>query len=169
VGTLDAYYAANMDLVAVAPELNLYDRTWPIRTYQPLYPPPKFVFAETGSSMPRAGQALDSMVCSGSIISGGRVQRSILSPNVRVNSWASVEDSILLEGVDVARHAKVRRAIIDKGVSIPERMEVGFNLDQDRARGFLVTESGIVVIAKTDGFEVTDGVEKVRAKLALRG
>lgn len=156
VGTLDAYYEANMDLVSVNPELNLYDGTWPIRTYQPSAPPPKFVFAETGSPLPRAGIALDSMICSGSIISGGRVQRSILSPNCRVNSWASVEDSILFEGVDIGRHAKIRRAIIDKGVSIPEGMEVGFDHVQDRARGFVVTESGVVVIAKTDGFEVAD-------------
>jgi len=156
VGTLDAYYEANMDLISVAPELNLYDNSWPIRTYQPAAPPPKFVFAETSSPEPRAGVAFDSLVCSGSIISGGRVQRSVLSPNVRVNSWASVEDSILFEGVQIGRHAKVRRAIIDKGVRIPERMEVGYNLDHDRARGFTVTETGIVVIAKTDRFEVSD-------------
>lgn len=165
VGTLDAYYEANMDLVAVAPDLNLYDSTWPIRTYQPPYPPPKFVFAETGPS-PRAGQALDSMVCSGSILSGGRVQRSILSPNVRVNSWATVEDSILFEGVDIGRHAKVRRAIIDKGARIPERMEIGFDLEQDRARGFTVTETGIVVIAKTDGLEVSDPADRLRSSVA---
>ena len=169
VGTLDAYYEANMDLVSIAPELNLYDPSWPIRTYQPSSPPPKFVFAETGTQMPRAGQALDSLVSSGSIISGGRVQRSIVSPNVRVNSWAVVEDSILLEGVDVGRHAKVRRAIIDKGVKIPEHMEVGYNADQDRARGFTVTESGIVVIAKSDGFEGSDGAEKVRENRGVSG
>ena len=164
VGTLDALYEANMDLVAVAPELNLYDPTWPIRTYQPSSPPPKFVFAETGSPSPRAGFALDSMICSGSIVSGGRVQRSILSPNVRVNSWAVVEDSILFEGVDIGRHTKVRRAIIDKGVHIPENMEIGYNLALDRARGFTVTESGIVVIAKSDGFDVTDTTEKIGAE-----
>lgn len=156
VGTLEAYYEANMDLVAVHPELNLYDESWPIRTYQPQSPPPKFVFADSTSHNPRVGQALDSVVCSGSIVSGGQVRRSVLSPNVRVNSWATVEDSILFDGVDIGRHAKIRRAIIDKGVHVPERMEIGFDLAQDRARGFTVTDSGIVVIAKTDGFEVAE-------------
>ncbi len=154
VGTLEAYYEANMDLVSVEPELNLYDRSWPIRTYQPSAPPPKFVFAETAGPQPRAGVAFDSMVCSGSIISGGKVSRSVISPNVRVNSYSLVEDSILFEGVDIGRHARVRRAILDKGVHIPEGMSVGYDLDEDRRRGFTVTESGIVVIAKMDGFDV---------------
>jgi len=152
VGTLDAYYEANMDLVAVEPLLNLYDQTWEIRTYHPPLPPPKFVFGQFGGANPRAGMALDSMICAGSIISGGRVERSILSPNVRVNSWARVEDSILFEGVTVGRHAKIRRAIIDKGVIVPEGAEVGYNLDLDRARGFTVTENGIVAIGKLQGF-----------------
>lgn len=151
VGTLDAYFEANMDLVAVEPELNLYDQTWPIRTYQAPFPPPKFVFAQSATP-PRIGQALDSMVSAGCIISGGRVQRSILSPNVRVNSWATVEDSILFEGVNVGRHAKIRRAIIDKGVRIPEGAEIGFDLRADRMKGYTITESGIVVIAKVDSF-----------------
>jgi glucose-1-phosphate adenylyltransferase len=154
VGTLEAYYEANMDLVSVEPELNLYDRSWPIRTYQPSAPPPKFVFAETTGAQPRAGVAYDSMVCSGSIVSGGKVSRSILSPNVRVNSYSLVEDSILFEGVDIGRHARVRRAILDKGVHIPEGMTVGYDLEEDRRRGFTVTDSGIVVIAKMDGFDV---------------
>jgi glucose-1-phosphate adenylyltransferase len=152
VGTLDAYYEANMDLVAVRPQLNLYDPTWEIRTYQAPNPPPKFVFGQFEGHNPRVGMALDSTVCNGSIISGGRVERSILSPNVRVNSWAHVEDSILFEGVNIGRHARVRRAIIDKGAQIPERAEIGYDLDADRARGFTVTESGIVVIGKVDGF-----------------
>lgn len=152
VGTLDAYYEANMDLVAVNPQLNLYDESWPIRTYQPPQPPPKTVFANTEGENPRIGQALDSMLCAGSIVSGGRVQRSILSANVRVNSWAEVDESILFEGVNVARHARIRRAIIDKGVEIPAGMEIGFDPDVDRARGFTVTESGVVVIGKMDGF-----------------
>jgi glucose-1-phosphate adenylyltransferase len=156
VGTLDAYFEANMDLIAVEPELNLYDRTWEIRTYQPPFPPPKFVFAQTTGANPRVGTALDSMVCAGSIISGGRVERSILSPNVRVNSWASVQDSILFEGVNIGRYAKVRRAIIDKGVSVPERMEIGYDLEQDRARGFAISEGGVVVIGKADGFADLD-------------
>ncbi len=151
VGTIDAYYEANMDLVSVAPELNLYDKSWPMRTYQPLLPPPKFVFSQSEAEEPRVGQAWDSMVCSGSIISGGHVQRSIISADVRVNSWAEVEDSILFEGVDVGRHAKVRRAIIDKGISIPEGMQIGYDLETDRTRGFAVSEGGIVVIGKQTG------------------
>lgn len=151
VGTLDSFYAANMDLIQVHPELNLYDKSWPIRTYQPQEPPPKFVFAQTESSPPRLGQARDSMVCSGSILSGGTVSHSILGFNVRVNSYAAVEDSILFDDVNVGRHARVRRAIIDKRVRIPEGMEIGFDLDRDRDRGFTVTESGIVVIGQSDG------------------
>jgi glucose-1-phosphate adenylyltransferase len=165
VGTLDAYYEANMDLVAVKPELNLYDESWLIRTSQPNLPPPKFVFAETGGSMPRAGQALDSMVCSGSIISGGRVLRSIVSPNVRVNSWALVEDSILFESVQIGRHARVRRAILDKGVCIPEHMHIGYDLELDRSRGFLVTDAGIVVIAKGEG---GDELYQAQSAMGLR-
>ena len=152
VGTLDAYYEANMDLVAVEPQLNLYDEAWEIRTYHPPLPPPKFVFAQFGGPNPRAGMALDSMICAGSIISGGRVERSILSPNVRVNSWAHVQDSILFEGVTVGRHSKIRRAIIDKGVVVPEGTTVGYDLELDRARGFTVTETGIVAIGKLQGF-----------------
>ncbi len=146
VGTLDSFYAANMDLVGVDPELNLYDERWPIRTYQPNYPPPKFVFADPQ----RRGQALDSIVCNGTIVSGGTVRRSILGHRVRINSYALVEDSILFEGVEVGRHAKIRRAIIDKRVRIPEGMEIGYDPEADRARGFLVTESGITVIAKAE-------------------
>lgn len=152
VGTLDAYYEANMDLVAVDPLLNMYDDHWPIRTYLPSYPPPKFVFAESEPNG-RRGQALDSIVCMGSIVSGGHVERSILGSNTRVNSFARVEDSILFEGVDIARRAKVRRAIIDKGVHIPPGVEIGYDHEHDRARGFTVTEEGVVVIAKADGVE----------------
>jgi glucose-1-phosphate adenylyltransferase len=152
VGTLDAYFAANMDLVAVDPLLNMYDEHWPIRTYLPNFPPPKFVFAERGPHA-RCGEALDSIVCMGSIVSGGHVERSILGPNTRVNSFAQVEDSIVFEGVDIGRHAKIRRAIIDKGVHIPAGVEIGYDHDHDRARGFTVTEGGVVVIAKADGVE----------------
>jgi glucose-1-phosphate adenylyltransferase len=152
VGTLDAYYEANMDLVAVDPLLNMYDMQWPIRTYQPNYPPPKFVFAEDGPHA-RRGEALDSVVCSGSIVSGGQVYRSILGPNVRVNSYARVEDSILFDSVDIGRHAQVRRAIIDKGVRIPSGAMIGFDHEQDIARGFTVTERGITVIAKASGMD----------------
>ncbi|MBN2476658.1 MAG: glucose-1-phosphate adenylyltransferase [Pirellulales bacterium] len=152
VGTLDAYYEANMDLVSVDPELNMYDCRWPIRTYQPNLPPPKFVFAEKGSPA-RRGQALDSIVCGGSILSGGQVERSILAFNTRINSYAQIEDSILFDGVDVGRHAKIRRAIIDKEVQIPAGIEIGYDHDLDRRRGFTVTESNVTVIAKTDGVE----------------
>jgi glucose-1-phosphate adenylyltransferase len=152
VGTLDAYYEANMDLVSVDPQLNMYDEHWPIRTYLPNFPPPKFVFAEGGLNA-RRGQALDSIVCQGSIISGGTVERSLLGTNTRVNSFAHVEDSILLDGVDIGRHARVRRAIIDKHVHIPAGTEIGFDHEQDRARGFLVSEGGVVVIAKADGVD----------------
>ena len=150
VGTLDAFYAANMDLVAVEPELNLYDKSWPLRTYMPQVPPPKFVFAQTAGANPRTGHALDSLVCSGSILSGGTVRRSVLGYNVRVNSWATVEDSILFDGVVIGRNCKIRRAIIDKRVELPEGTTVGYDLAQDRAAGFTVTDSGIVVIGKAD-------------------
>jgi glucose-1-phosphate adenylyltransferase len=152
VGTLDAYFEANMDLVSVDPQLNMYDEHWPIRTYLPNYPPPKSVFAEHGPNA-RRGQALDSIVCQGSIISGGTVERSILGTNTRVNSFAHVQDSILLDHVDIGRHARVRRAIIDKHVQIPPGTEIGFDHDQDRARGFTVSEGGVVVIAKADGVD----------------
>ena len=151
VGTLDAYYQANMDLVEVDPVLNLYDREWPIRTLQPQLPPPKFVFSDEGPhEHVRRGEANDSMVCQGCIVSGGYVRRSILSPNVRVNSYALVENSILFEGVDVGRHCRIRRAIIDKDVKIPANTTIGHDLEQDRRRGFQVTEQGVVVIAKDE-------------------
>jgi glucose-1-phosphate adenylyltransferase len=152
VGTLDAYYEANMDLVSVDPLLNMYDHRWPLRTYLPNFPPPKFVFAEEGIKG-RRGEAIDSIVCQGSIVSGGRVARSIVGADVRVNSFARVEDSILFEGVDVGRHAVVQRAIVDKGVHIPPGAQIGVNHDEDRARGFTVSEGGITVIAKADGVE----------------
>jgi len=151
VGTLDAYYQANMDLVEVDPVLNLYDLEWPIRTLQPQLPPPKFVFSDEGPhDHARRGEANDSMVCQGCIVSGGYVRRSILSPNVRVNSFALVENSILFEGVDVGRHCRIRRAIIDKDVKIPPHTTIGHDLEHDRRRGFQVTEQGVVVIAKDE-------------------
>jgi glucose-1-phosphate adenylyltransferase len=146
VGTLDAYYQANMDLIEVDPVLNLYDRDWPIRTAQPQLPPPKFVFSDDS----RRGEALDSMVCQGCIVSGGHVRRSVLSPNVRVNSYARVEESILFEGVDVGRYCRIRRAIIDKDVKIPAGTTIGHDPEQDRRRGFAVSEGGVVVIAKAE-------------------
>jgi glucose-1-phosphate adenylyltransferase len=151
VGTLDAYYQANMDLVEIDPVLNLYDRVWPIRTNQPQLPPPKFVFCDAGPpEHARRGEAHDSMVCQGCIISGGHVRRSVLSPSVRVNSYALVESSILFEGVDVGRYSRIRRAIIDKDVKIPPHSTIGYDLEHDRHRGFQVTEQGVVVIAKAE-------------------
>jgi len=147
IGSIDAYYEANMDLVRVSPEFNLYDSAWPIRTYQVQNPPAKTVFAQTPEEGGRCGMALDSLVSPGSIISGGKVERSILSPNVRINSYSCVEDSVIMEGVDVGRYAKIRRAIIDKDVRIRRYEEVGYDLKKD-AKRFFVTESGIVVVAK---------------------
>ncbi|MFO0968528.1 MAG: glucose-1-phosphate adenylyltransferase [Gemmataceae bacterium] len=150
VGTLDAYYQANMDLVDVDPVLNLYDREWPIRTYQPQLPPPKFVFYDDGSQFGRRGEAHESMVCQGCIISGGHVRRSILSANVRVNSYSVVENSILFSGVDVGRHCRIRRAIIDKDVRIPPHTTIGYDIEHDRKRGFVISDQGVVVIAKAE-------------------
>ncbi|AWM41065.1 Glucose-1-phosphate adenylyltransferase [Gemmata obscuriglobus] len=151
VGTLDAYYQANMDLVNVEPVLNLYDATWPIRTHQPQLPPPKFVFTGEGAAgHARRGEALDSVVCAGSIVSGGHVRRSILSPRVRVNSYAVVEDSILLDGVDVGRYCRIRKAIIDKDVKLPPYTVLGYDPEFDRKRGFTVTDTGVVVVPKNE-------------------
>jgi len=146
IGTIDAYYEANMELIQVNPIFNLYDQEWPLRTFQEQYPPVKTVHSgdkEEG----RVGLVLDSIVSEGCVVSGGRVQRSILSPNVRINSFSEVYDSILMEGVNVGRHAKIKRAIIDKDISIPQGMIIGFNLEEDKKR-FFVSESGIVVVAK---------------------
>ncbi|MGE5172909.1 MAG: glucose-1-phosphate adenylyltransferase [Betaproteobacteria bacterium] len=154
VGTIDAYWEANMDLVCVDPLLNLYDKAWPIRTYQGQNPPAKFVFAQEKKGG-RLGIALDSIVAHGCIVSGGRVQNSVLSPNVRINSYSEVHESILMENVDIGRHCKIRRAIIDKDVVIPPETEIGYDLEKDKKR-YHVTPSGIVVIAK--GTEVSDEV-----------
>ncbi len=146
IGTIDAYYEANMDLVQVDPVFNLYDRDWPIRTYEEQFPPLKTV--HSGEEIAgRVGLVLDSLISGGCVISGGKVQRSILSPNVRINSYSEVYDSILMEGVNVARYAKIKKAIIDKDVDIPQGMVIGYDLEEDKKR-FYVTESGIVVVAK---------------------
>jgi glucose-1-phosphate adenylyltransferase len=144
VGTLDAYYEANMDLVAVTPEFNLYDRRWPIRTRAMQQPPAKFVFAQEGQ---RIGLATDSIVSSGCIISGGRVNLSVLSPGVRVNSFCEIERSILLPNVEVGRHSRVHNAILDSGAILPEGSRVGLDQDEDRAAGFVVTEGGVTVVS----------------------
>ncbi|MBI3318168.1 MAG: glucose-1-phosphate adenylyltransferase [Candidatus Omnitrophica bacterium] len=146
VGTLDAYYEANMDLIQVTPVFNLYDRDWPIRTYMEQNPPAKFVFSG-GENPSRVGRAIDSLVSGGCILSGGSVARSILSPKVRVHSYSEISDSILLEGVEAGRHCRIRRAIIDKEVKIPPNTVIGFNPAEDRKR-FEVTDSGITVVAK---------------------
>jgi len=143
VGTLEAYYEANMDLVSVSPVFNLYDESWPIRTHQRQYPPAKFVFAEKG----RMGHALDSLVSNGCIISGGEVKNCVLSPDVRVNSFAEVEDSILFSHVNVGRNCRIRRAIVDRDVHIPEGTTIGYDAEADRDRYF-VTESGITVVTR---------------------
>jgi glucose-1-phosphate adenylyltransferase len=151
VGTLDAYYQANMDLIDVDPVLNLYDAVWPIRTLPPQHPPPKFVFSAEGpAGHARRGEAHDSIVSAGCIVSGGQVRRSILSPRVRVNSYAVIDDSILLDGVDVGRYCRIRRAIIDKEVKLPPYTVLGYDADFDRRRGFHVTDNGVVVVAKAE-------------------
>jgi glucose-1-phosphate adenylyltransferase len=146
IGTLDAYWEANMDLVAVDPLFNLYDKAWPIRTYQGQFPPAKFVFAQDFQGG-RMGVALDSIVCGGCIISGGRVQNSVLSPHVRVHDHADVRESVVMENVVIGEHARIRRAIIDKDVIIPPKTVIGFDPVADRQR-FKVTDSGLVVISK---------------------
>jgi glucose-1-phosphate adenylyltransferase len=143
VGTLDAFYEANMDLVAVSPEFNLYDRHWPIRTRAFQAPPAKFVFAQEGRRM---GLAVDSIVSPGCIISGGRVNRSVLGPFARVNSYCEIDESILMPRATIGRYSRVRRAIIGEDVALPENSRIGFDAEQDRDRGCVVTESGITVV-----------------------
>jgi glucose-1-phosphate adenylyltransferase len=144
VGTLDAYYEANMDLVDVTPQLNLYDSRWPIRTRMPQQPPAKFVFAQEGRRM---GVAIDSIVSVGCIVSGGRVMGSVLSPGVRVHSYCEVEYSILMPNVQIGRYSRIRRAIIDTNVSVPESSVIGFDAEDDRTNGHYITEGGIVVVS----------------------
>jgi glucose-1-phosphate adenylyltransferase len=141
VGTLDAYYEASMDLRAVSPELNLYNRQWPLRTAGYFDAPAKFVFDDEG----RRGFAIDSIVAGSSIISGGMVKGSVLGRSVRVHTGAVVEDSVLFDNCDIGRHAHVRRAILDKNVKIPEDGRIGFDLAED-SKKYHVTESGIVIV-----------------------
>jgi glucose-1-phosphate adenylyltransferase len=143
VGTLDSFYEANMDLIEVTPEFNLYDQNWPIRTRTFQAPPAKFVFAYEGNRM---GLAVDSMVSPGCIISGGRVKRCVLGPFVRVHSYCEIDQSILMPRVTIGRYSRVRKAIIDEDVSLPPNSRVGFDADDDRAHGYVVTESGITVV-----------------------
>ncbi|GMT42828.1 MAG: glucose-1-phosphate adenylyltransferase [bacterium] len=145
VGSLDEYFNASMELVDVSPVFNLYNEKWPIRTFNPTHPPAKFVFADKKNK--RTGIATDSLVSEGCIISGGRIHRCVLSPQVRINSFCHVEESVLMEGVNVGRRCRIRKAIIDKYVDIPPGTEIGFDIQKDRKR-FHVTDSGIVVISK---------------------
>jgi glucose-1-phosphate adenylyltransferase len=142
IGTLDAYFEANMDLCQVNPEFNLYDPEWPLRTYMPQAPPAKFVFAEDW----RRGEAQDSLISHGCIVSGSRIHGSILCPNVRVHSFCNIESSILMPGVRVGRHARIQRAIIDRDVHIPRGARIGYDLDEDRRR-HTVSDGGVVVVA----------------------
>jgi glucose-1-phosphate adenylyltransferase len=141
VGTIDAYWEANMELTKVIPDLNMYDKEWPIWTYQEQLPPAKFVFDEED----RRGKAVDALVSGGCIISGACVRGSLLFSDVRVNSYSSVEDSVILPKVDIGRYAVIRRAVIDKGCQIPDGMKIGVNLDEDRKR-FYVSEKGITLV-----------------------
>jgi glucose-1-phosphate adenylyltransferase len=144
VGTIEAYYEANMDLNHIKPELNLYNREWPVRSTSYPDPPAKFAFDDDN----RRGEALDSIVSDGCILSGGVVRKSVLGRGVRVHTGALVEGCVIMDNCDIGRHAKLRRAILDKNVRIPENTLVGYDLDADRGRGWHVTDSGIVVIGR---------------------
>ncbi len=146
VGTLDSYYEANMDLVNVSPQLNLYNYKWPILTNQGNLPPAKTVFDDDD----RRGQNIDSYVCAGCITSGSTVRGSILGPRCKVNSYSLIEDSILFENVSVGRNVKIRKAIIDKDTVIPDGSKIGYDFEEDRRNGYTVTESGIVVVPRKE-------------------
>ena len=144
VGSIDAYWQANMDLLAYSPELNLYSKEWPLRTFNYNYPPAKFVWEEGD----RVGMATNSMVSEGCIISGGGLSHCVLSPKVRINSYSSVTDSILMEQVEVGRYSQIRKAIIDKNVVIPPHTKIGFDREEDLKRGFHVSAGGVTVVPK---------------------
>ena len=151
IGTLDAYYQANMDLVSVTPACNLYHPNWPVHTVYSPYPPAKMVFSG-GKDGKRIGMVLDSIICDGAIVSGGKVVRSIISPNVRVHSYTEIEDSMLMEGVEIGRNCKIRRTIIDKYVKIPPRTIIGYDPEDDKKK-FDVSPGGIVVVSKNTMFD----------------
>ena len=144
VGSIDAYWQANMDLLAYDPELDLYSKEWPLRTFNYHYPPAKFIWAEGE----RVGMATNSMVSEGCIVSGGGLSRCVLSPKVKVNSYSQISESILMENVEIGRHSKIKRAIIDKNVIVPPNTRIGFNRDEDIKRGFHVSPNGVTVVPK---------------------
>jgi len=146
VGTVDSYFAATLDLVAVVPSFNLYNAAWPIKSAMQNLPPAKFVFSDSLNQ--RIGIATNSLVSDGVIISGGTINRSVLFPRVRIHSYVDVDEAILMDGVEIGRHSRLRRTIIDKGVKIPQRTSIGYDLEFDRERGFTVTDTGIVVVPK---------------------
>jgi glucose-1-phosphate adenylyltransferase len=146
VGTIDSYYEANMDLIHVSPQLNLYNYKWPILTNQGNLPPAKTVFDDDS----RRGANIDSYVCAGCITSGSTVKRSILGPLCKVNSYSLIEDSILFENVNVGRHVKIKKAIIDKNVVIPDGTIIGYDHEDDLRKGYTITESGIVVVPRKE-------------------
>ena len=146
VGTIDSYYEANMDLIHVSPQLNLYNYKWPILTNQGNLPPAKTVFDDDD----RRGQNIDSYVCAGCITSGSTVRRSIIGPLCKINSYSLVEDSILFENVNIGRYARIRKTIIDRGMVIPDGTSIGYDHEADRRMGYTVTESGIVVVPRKD-------------------
>lgn len=151
IGTVDAYFEAQMDLVSVKPAFNLYNQRWPIRTGTNHDPPAKFVFRDEANA--RVGVATESLVSHGCIISGGRINRSVLSNRCRINSFSSLDECILFENVVIGRHVKIRRAIIDKDVEIPSGTQIGFDIEADRKRWF-VSEGGVVVIPKRAKLDV---------------
>jgi len=167
VGTLRSYWEANMDLVSVDPEFNLYDHDWPIRTLGLTAPPAKFVFGDEGI---RYGVAVDSIVSPGCIISGGKVERTVLSPDVRINSYSHVQESIIMHGASVGRHSRIRRAIIEKRTHVPEYSVIGYDPEKDAAR-FHVSKDGLVIVRPTDfkGAAATaSAAERARKESAAR-
>ena len=144
VGSIDAYWQANMDLLAYDPELNMYSQDWPIRTFNYNYPPAKFIWEEGE----RVGMATNSMVSEGCVVSGAGLSRCVLSPKVKVNSYSQISESILMENVEIGRYSKIKKAIIDKNVVVPPNSRIGFNREEDERRGFHVSPGGITVVPK---------------------
>jgi len=144
VGSLDAFWEANMELISPEPELNLYDPAWPMWTYQEQLPPAKFVFDDDD----RRGMAVDTTVSGGCIISGSYLKKSLLFSNVRVHSYSTIEETVILPEVIINRHCKIRRAIIDRGCEVPEGTVVGYDAEQDKANGFRITEKGVVLVTR---------------------